>query len=120
MKKLKFIGFVSFLLIAGTAAFAQTGELNRFSNEELDAVNTIQLFPNPAVEILKVRIKNSTLKSPSVIVHNIIGSEIKVEVNQLSDEEFSLKVEDLTPGYYLVAIKDEEGHFKETYKFLKR
>lgn len=120
MRKLKFIGLLSLLVIAGNSLFAQTGELNRFSNDELETRNTIQLFPNPAVEILKVRINNSTLKSPKLIVHNIIGSEVEVEINQISKEEFSLKIEDLVPGYYLVAIRDEEGNFKETYKFVKR
>ncbi|MEM9297737.1 MAG: T9SS type A sorting domain-containing protein [Bacteroidota bacterium] len=120
MKKLKFIVILSLLFVAGNDLYAQTGELNRFSNEELGTVNTIHLFPNPAVEVLKVRITNSTLSSPKLVVHNIIGSEVEVEINQISEEEFSLKIEDLAPGYYLVAIRDEESHFGETYKFVKR
>lgn len=120
MKKLKLIAIFSLMLAAGNFLYAQSGELNRFSNEELETLNTIQLFPNPAVEVLKVRIKNSTLTSPKLIVHNIIGSEVEVKINKISDEEFSLNIEDLVPGYYLVAIRDDEGHFRETYKFLKR
>lgn len=120
MKRLKFIALLSLCALASGSILAQTGELNRFSNEELETVNSVQLFPNPAVDIIKVRIKNSTLKSPKLVVHNIIGSEIEVEINKVSEEEFSLNIENLNPGYYLVAIRDDEGHFRETYKFLKR
>ncbi len=120
MKRLRFIVTLSLLLAGGHTLLAQTGELNRFSNDELESVNSIQLFPNPAVDLLKVKIKNSNLKAPKLIVHNIIGGEMEVEINQISNDEFSLSIKDLTPGYYLVAIRDDEGHFRETYKFLKR
>jgi hypothetical protein len=31
-----------------------------------------------------------------------------------------LKVKDFAPGYYLIAVRDEQLQFKATYKFLKR
>lgn len=101
--------------------FAQsTGELNRFSNESLEEVNKVRLFPNPSVDFLEVRIENSTLESASFTVHNIIGNEIKVDIQLVAENEYRINVKDLPAGYYLLAIKDDQNVFKETYKFLKR
>ncbi len=120
MGKLKILVIVFFTMLAAGEGFSQTGELDRFPNQELEDINSIQLFPNPTIEFLNVKIINSTLESPSVVVHNIIGSEVEVEVNEVRAGEFLLKVKDLKPGYYLVAIRDDKGAFSETYKFLKR
>lgn len=120
MGRLKILLIVLLTAFAIGDGFAQSGELNRFPNQELERANAIQLFPNPTVEYLNVRILNSTLKAPEVVIHNIIGSEIEVEVNEVKSGEFSIKVKDLRPGYYLVAIRDEKGTFSETYKFVKR
>ncbi|MEQ8926794.1 MAG: T9SS type A sorting domain-containing protein [Fulvivirga sp.] len=120
MKFLKYISIILVIALASADCFAQSGELNRFRNESLSVTNEIKLFPNPSVDFLEVKIDNSTLENVSFTVHNIIGNIVNVEVEKVSDDKFRLRVEDLSPGYYLLAIKDEQNVFKETYKFLKR
>ncbi len=109
------------ITITSVESFSQTnGELDRFGSEGLSQKNVIKLFPNPSVDFLEVRINNSTIENASFTVHNIIGNVVEVEIDQTSENQFRLRVEDLAPGYYLLAIKDDQNLFKETYKFLKR
>lgn len=107
--------------LAGTASFAQTGEVNRFRNESLEPkANIVKMFPNPTVDFLMITIENSKLAEASFTVHNIIGNIVEAGVEKTGENEYKIKVKDLAPGYYLLAIRDERGYFKETYKFLKR
>lgn len=120
MKKITYVVLVALLAFTSTLSFGQTGELDRFSNATLNDKNEIKIFPNPSVDILQVNIKNSDLENVNLIVYNIIGNTMEVPVQRIARNHFNLKVEDLAPGYYLLAIKDEKGLFKETYRFLKR
>ena len=123
MKK-HLLTFLSCLLLifVTTGAFSQNGELNGFDDASLEEKqNTVRLFPNPTTtDYLRVRIENSTLSNPVFTVHSIIGNVVEVEVEPIGKNEFRIKVKDLVSGYYLLAIRDEQGHFKEAYKFLKR
>lgn len=121
MKFLKYISILFIVVLVSAQGFAQgSGELDRFENESLSIKNEVKLFPNPSVDYLEVRINNSTIENATFTVHNIIGNIVKVEIEHVAESEYRLRVEDLAPGYYLLAIKDDQSLFKETYKFLKR
>ncbi|MDX1629658.1 MAG: T9SS type A sorting domain-containing protein [Fulvivirga sp.] len=112
---------VIIIICLGIPAMSQSvGELDRFGNEQIERTNKVQLFPNPSVDFLNVTIVNSDLEHVKFQVHNIIGNLIEVEIEKTDDNQYKINVEDLPAGYYLLAIKDEEKHFRETYKFLKR
>ena len=120
MKRIKYLLFIgAFIALAGNL-HAQQGELDRFSSDRFNNANEIRLYPNPTVEYLRVRINNSTIKAPKLVVHNIIGNVVEAEIKRENISLFSVKVKDLAPGYYLIAIRDEQGSFAETYKFMKR
>lgn len=109
------------ITLVGTASFAQSGEVNRFKNESLEPkTNVIKLFPNPTIDFITVSIDNATLAKVGFTVHNIIGNVVYSEIEKVGEQEYKINVKDLPPGYYLLAIRDEQGYFKETYKFLKR
>ena len=112
----------SLVATVGSSVFAQnSGEINRFKNETLEKrANEIRMYPNPTEDFLHVKIDNSTLTEASFTVHNIIGNVVDAKVEVLGNDEFTIKVKDLPSGYYLLAIRDSQGYFKETYKFLKR
>ena len=101
---------------------AQTrGELDRFDASTMEeSPNVVKLFPNPSVDYIQVEIKNSTLQNPKLTLYNIIGNPIDIEIEQKEGDLFEIQVKDLAPGYYLIAIKDEQTFFGETYKFVKR
>jgi len=80
---------------------------------------TVELYPNPAVEYLNIQIEGTDAEM-SFHLHNIIGNEIKVNPEKVGDNKYRISVESLSPGYYLLMVKDPESKFTKTVKFLKR
>jgi hypothetical protein len=105
------------IVILMTSTFSIGQDFVTFSD---DLSNKIELYPNPAVEHLTIEIKNSELVKPIILLHNIIGNTIKIEVEKISEVKFRLELKDLPNGYYLVSIKDPGTNFNKTYKFLKK
>lgn len=112
------LGFLS----SGTTALAQSqGELDRFNVSTMtEDANVVKLFPNPTDDFIQVEIRNSNLENPEIKLYNVIGNEISLEVVEKEENLYEIQVKDLPPGYYLIAIRDEQTFFRETYKFVKR
>lgn len=112
------LGFLS----SGTTALAQSqGELDRFNASTMtEDANVVKLFPNPTDDFIQVEIRNSNLENPEIKLYNVIGNEISLEVVEKEENLYEIQVKDLPPGYYLIAIRDEQTFFRETYKFVKR
>jgi hypothetical protein len=85
-----------------------------------DIVKAVQIFPNPAVEFVHVRLDQVNFNNMKVSVHNIIGNEINIDTERIGDHEIRIKVKDFDAGYYLLALKDDQSKFRGTYKFLKK
>ena len=85
-----------------------------------DLSKAVQIFPNPAVEFVHIRLDHVNLDNVSVTMHNIIGNEFNIETERVDEHEVRIKVKDFDAGYYLLALKDEQSKFLGTYKFLKR
>lgn len=104
----------------GVFAQSTTGELDRFKNESLIQANEVQLFPNPSVDVLNIKIDNFNLEGVKIVVHNIIGNIQEVDVEEVGVGQYQIRVKDLNPGYYLVSIRDEKNIFRQTQKVLVR
>ena len=85
-----------------------------------DLHKSVQIFPNPAVEYVHIRLDHVNLDHVKISMHNIIGNEIRIETERLDEHEIRIRVKDFDAGYYLVALKEEQSKFRGTYKFLKR
>lgn len=114
--------FTISLLFLSASTFGQSkGEMDRFDASMMsESPNVVKMFPNPSIDYIQIEIQNSTLVDPTLTLYNIIGNEIIVEIEEKKDNLFEIQVKDLPPGYYLIAIKDEQTFFGETYKFVKR
>lgn len=88
--------------------------------ETVDLAKSVQLFPNPALEFVHVRVERLKAADVKLTLHNIIGNEVAVETDIVDEHEIRVKVKDLATGYYLIAVRDEKLNFRGTYKFLKR
>ena len=121
MKLIKTILLISMLSMFGVTSFAQTNsvELN-LKGGDIQLVNKVDIYPNPTVDILHIKISNSSLTNPVIKLYNIIGSFVEVSVDKLEDDIFTIDVQQLRAGYYMVSIEDEGTQFTELYKFLKR
>ncbi len=105
------------VLMTTSFGFAQGQDFISFSD---DLSSKIELYPNPATEYLTIEIQNSKLDKPFILLHNIIGNAIQIEVEKVSEDKFRIEVKDLPNGYYLVSIKDPGTKFNKTYKFIKK
>ncbi len=86
----------------------------------VDPTKTFQIFPNPTTDFVHIRNEQADVHHLKLTIHNIIGNEMNVEVEIVDEHELKVKVKDLSPGYYLIAVKDDLSKFRGTYKFLKR
>lgn len=75
--------------------------ISEFNNS---AVNTSQLFPNPANDI--IFIDNENYVGSNAEIFDITGKIIKSVL--LTENEMIIKVNDLTEGLYLIRIKKDE------------
>ena len=119
MRFAKFIFVITLSFTAGLA-FGQNQSDESPVTAERDLSQSVHIFPNPAVEYVHVEIAEIPASRIVLAVHNILGNKIELETEIVSEHELRVKVKELTSGYYLLAIKDDEAKFRGTYKFLKR
>lgn len=120
-KKMRLLSFIMilFTLTGAVMGQAQTS-YDAEQPERHDISRAVQIFPNPAVEFVHIRLDHVNFDKVKVSMHNIIGNEISIETERIDEHEIRIKVKDFDAGYYLLALKDEQSKFRGTYKFLKR
>ena len=84
-----------------------------------DQLKSVKLYPNPATDYLVIRFETPIARRVSIQLHTIIGNQLEPEAEIVDEFEIHLRVKDLPTGYYLLAVKDE-GHQRNSFKFLKR
>lgn len=104
-----------------SVGWAQSQEFTSFTERSAtDPTKSFQIFPNPTVDFIHIRNEQADVHYLKLTLHNIIGNEMIVEVEVMDDHELKVKVKDLSPGYYLIVLKDNLSKYKGTFKFLKR
>jgi hypothetical protein len=125
MKKLLLCALTFFLLLGNTTNAQSTFSdeqsigLPNFQNDQIISKNKIEIFPNPAVENIFVKIDNSELENVEIELFNIIGNSLSFEMEEIEKNNFKIKVADFPPGYYLLIIKDPVKRFNQAFKFHK-
>lgn len=111
---------VIFLFSISFAVQAQTQQDYDMTGNGSDLTKSVHIYPNPAVDFVHIRLDRLPAENINLTVHNIIGNQVEVETEVIDAHEIRVRVKDLSSGYYLLAVKDDEDRFKATYKFLKR
>lgn len=83
--------------------FNALSELNEF-----DKMSTIEIFPNPADEILHIQLIHE--KMQQLIITDIFGS-VKYEQSIQNEEEISIDISSFPSGIYFVNIENENIKF---------
>lgn len=111
----------SVLVVVGvfivSVAMAQ-GERTDYAS--VDLAKQVKLYPNPAIEFLTVKFETPQAKKVKLVLHSIIGNELETESEIVDEFEVRVRVKDLSTGFYLLSIKNNETGFKGAYKFLKK
>lgn len=119
MRRLVLSGFL--VIAALTFAAAQQLPGNSVVPEQhLDLSKTVKVFPNPAIDYVYVKFESAKASNVKIALHNIIGNLMPVETEVVSMYELRVRVKDLSSGYYLLAVKDDETGLQGTYKVLKK
>jgi len=126
MKKL--LLFSTLLLLTATIGFAQesneqegyVGENNDLIQRSLDLEQTIEVYPNPAIDFLNIDVKSEELVRVDFEVYDIIGNSIEVNPEKLTTNKYRVPVGDLHSGYYMLIVKDPYSRFRQIFKFGKQ
>ena len=77
-------------------------------------INDIEIYPNPADDVLMVNTNSNTLKSITIL--NNVGEQVKLLNN--SGEVIEINIADLPAGLYAIEIRD--GNFYYLNSFIKK
>lgn len=87
------------------------------SLDELEASNSIQIFPNPFSNKIQIDLKNSfSGKQTSLQIMTIHGKEV-YRINSISDSKIELNMEEMEAGIYIIKISNSSFVHQE--KLLK-
>jgi hypothetical protein len=115
----KILGLLMVVLSTCSLGWAQLQPENSISHER-DIAKSIQIYPNPAVEFVHIKLESATASKVTLTLHNIIGNQVDAETEIVDEHELRVRVKDLSSGYYLITIRDTESKTHGTYKFQKR
>jgi hypothetical protein len=90
-----------------------------FQEDQSIQKNKIEIYPNPAVENIFVKIENSELEKVEFELFNIIGNSLNIDPEEITKNYFKIKVEEFPAGYYLLIVKDPITRFNQAFKFHK-
>ena len=110
---------VSGFAFAQTDKMAESRDAMRPFQDDKVIINKIEIYPNPAVENVFIKIENSELESIEIELFNIIGNSIRFEYDEITKDNFKINVEEFPPGYYLLVVKDPITRFSQAFKFHK-
>jgi len=121
LRKFEIAMRLSFIILIGLTVLTLPAH-GQFSREtSSDPGKNISIYPNPvADDFVFVKMDDLDARQVKLTLYNIIGNEIRTEVEVLDQHEVRMRIKDLASGYYLIALRDEGSKFKGTFKFLKR
>ena len=77
----------------------------------------MNVYPNPAVDVLNVEITNANFKHSEVSIFSVSG--VEVMNNNMMGNKKSLDIQKLSSGVYFVRVSNMETGFVNTVKFVK-
>jgi hypothetical protein len=108
------------LAVASRLGMAQVSEEPAISAER-DPQKSVHLYPLPVIDYLTVKLEDIPADKVTLTLHTIIGNQIEIETEVISETELRVRLKELSSGYYLLAIKDSQTNkVKYIQKVLKR
>jgi len=120
MKRIWVIAF--FLITCAIAAHAQSNvaaELPNMGKQSLKQPFVVDLYPNPSVDYLNISISDPELKNPQFEMFTVIGNKLSFDVEKEGSTNYKINVQDFTPGYYLLVVRDPVTRMNRAFKFRK-
>lgn len=109
------------LIFLTSASFLRGQDLSFGTGNDFNSkIESVELFPNPAVDFINVKIKDSELNNTQIELRSMIGNRVNIDLERISNKEYRVNLEGLSTGYYFLVVKDDFARFKTAIKFLKR
>jgi hypothetical protein len=111
---------LSLVLVASALTCALGQSYPATFSERQEDPKIVRVFPNPVVDFIHVKVEYAKAQNLKLTLHNIIGNEMRIESEIIDEHEVRIRVKDLSTGYYLLAIKDDETGLRTIHKVLKK
>lgn len=86
--------------------------------KEINSISNIQLFPNPANDLVNIKFENASGLKRNLKLYNSLGATIKEENLVPTNEPFQLDLTGLESGLYLLEINSDNN--KQSFKLVKQ
>ena len=86
-------------------------------NEKLIAGIDLEVYPNPAVDFINLKLHYAIDESLSITITNMQGQLVKQEIMQ--QQTMQIDFSGLAAGAYLIMVKNTGGDLNNTYKVIK-
>ena len=126
---IKILPAILLILFTFSYAEAQTQQGNRndgkmmgypgFQGDRVEPKMKIDVFPNPAIDNIFVRIDTPGDPKLQFELYNIIGATLHVETEEIERNYYKIGVKEFPAGYYLLMVKDPDQHFNQAFKIHK-
>lgn len=86
--------------------------------DEPVASSIFRVYPNPASDQLIISNHFSPDEQTTISITDITGKKVRMKIGKFSGDNFTLPVQDLPPGIYMITVRTENN--LETAKFVKQ
>ncbi len=84
-----------------------------------DPIPTIEIFPNPAVDFLNIRLPSNTISDYVVTIFNNQGKKVDFEIINKSHKQILMNIEGFNSGIYHLVIKFEDTYLASKFVVIK-
>lgn len=117
--KLLLLIFFSTLVVFSLAAQETDTQQVVIASIEKEKKSEVLIYPNPATDVVSVKLPAHAHENYQVTVLNIIGLPQNVESEYTDRNEIRLRIKDLPTGYYLLSVQGPND-YRKMFKFLKK
>ncbi|GGE45151.1 T9SS type A sorting domain-containing protein [Psychroflexus planctonicus] len=89
--------------------FSLKFDAETMSMEDVDK-KLFSLYPNPAVDVVQLQSNLALTGKASVAVYNMLGQQMQVKAEAMSNTNLRLSLGHLESGVYIVQLTDQEGN----------
>jgi hypothetical protein len=113
--------FLSVLIARAQSAVGdeKSIESSAFHNDKTLQKTKVEVFPNPAVDNVFVRIESHEFDKVDFELFNIIGTSMKIDIEEIEKDYFRIGLKELPTGYYLLMVKDPVKRYNQAFKIHK-
>jgi hypothetical protein len=110
---------VSFVAAQSTVGDDKTNDPAAFQNERIISKLKVEVYPNPAIDNVFVKIDAPEFGKVEFELFNIIGMTMKFDTEEIDKNYFRIGIKELPPGYYLLMVKEPVKRFNQAFKIHK-